>query len=176
MTNDDLLFRHRVRLFTRASEVGVHHSTYYRWNPLVGGCGPSRPSTGSEFRSGEFRSAAKDLGADHHFVRAGRPETNGCVKRVQRTMLEGLLAADLRALARPEVHALRRDLERHVAYFNLKCADLGRYTQGRAPGRSSTVLGKCIRADRGRGWPPARDRVRGTASPPYTKMRTWSRS
>lgn len=44
MTNDDLLFRHRKRLFALAAEVGVreacrrlgfHHSTYYYWLPLV---------------------------------------------------------------------------------------------------------------------------------------------
>ncbi|MBA3560911.1 MAG: hypothetical protein H0W30_20255, partial [Gemmatimonadaceae bacterium] len=44
MTNDDLIFRHRLRLFARAGEVGVrracrelgfHHSTYYRWKPFV---------------------------------------------------------------------------------------------------------------------------------------------
>src|SRR2546421_8180907 len=44
MTNDDLLFRHRLQLFARAQLVGVrracrelgfHHSTYYRWRPRV---------------------------------------------------------------------------------------------------------------------------------------------
>ncbi len=44
MTNDDLIFRHRVRLFARAGEIGVagarrelgcHRSWYYRWKPLV---------------------------------------------------------------------------------------------------------------------------------------------
>jgi len=44
MTNDDLLFRHRLQLFARAGQVGVrracrelgfHHSTYYRWKPQV---------------------------------------------------------------------------------------------------------------------------------------------
>src|SRR5438045_1232986 len=44
MTNDDLLFRHRLQLFARAAQVGVrcacrelgfHHSTYYRWKPRV---------------------------------------------------------------------------------------------------------------------------------------------
>lgn len=44
MTNDDLLFRHRVSLFARAGQVGVsqacrelgyHRSTYYRWRPRV---------------------------------------------------------------------------------------------------------------------------------------------
>ncbi len=40
---------------------------------------------GSEFRSGEFRSALAALGAEHRFIHAGRPQTNGCVERVQRT-------------------------------------------------------------------------------------------
>lgn len=44
MTNDDLLFRHRLRLFARARDVGVsqacrelgyHRSSYYRWRPFV---------------------------------------------------------------------------------------------------------------------------------------------
>ncbi|HET8570252.1 MAG TPA: helix-turn-helix domain-containing protein, partial [Candidatus Limnocylindria bacterium] len=44
MTNDDLIFRHRLQLFARAAEVGVrracrelgfHHSTYYHWKPRV---------------------------------------------------------------------------------------------------------------------------------------------
>ena len=44
MTNDDLLFRHRLQLFARAGEVGVsracrelgyHRSWNYRWKPVV---------------------------------------------------------------------------------------------------------------------------------------------
>ena len=44
VTNDDLLFRHRMRLFARAAEVGVsqacrelgyHRSWYDRWKPVV---------------------------------------------------------------------------------------------------------------------------------------------
>jgi len=44
VTNDDLLFRHRLRLFARAREVGVsracrelgyHRSSYHRWRPFV---------------------------------------------------------------------------------------------------------------------------------------------
>ena len=44
MTNDDLLFRHRLLLFAKAGEVGVsldcrelgyHRSWYYRWKPVV---------------------------------------------------------------------------------------------------------------------------------------------
>ena len=44
MTNDDLLYRHRVQLFALAQRLGVtqacrelgyHRSTYYRWKPLL---------------------------------------------------------------------------------------------------------------------------------------------
>ena len=44
MTNDDLLYRHRLQLFARAGQVGVsracrelgyHRSWYYRWKPVV---------------------------------------------------------------------------------------------------------------------------------------------
>jgi transposase InsO family protein len=43
---------------------------------------------GSEFRSQEFRRAVQANGAEQRFIRAGRPQTNGCVERVQRTILE----------------------------------------------------------------------------------------
>lgn len=44
MTQDDVLFGYRLRLFALAAEIGVrpacrqmgvHHSTYYRWKPMV---------------------------------------------------------------------------------------------------------------------------------------------
>ena len=44
MTNDDLLFRHRLQLFAKAEQLGVsracrelgyHRSLYYRWKPVV---------------------------------------------------------------------------------------------------------------------------------------------
>ncbi len=59
---------------------------------------------GSEFRAGEFRGAVESVGAEQRFMRAGRPQTNGAVEQVQKTVLEGVLAPELRALARTEVH------------------------------------------------------------------------
>lgn len=44
MSEDDVLFGYRLRLFTLAAEIGVraacramgvHHSTYYRWKSRV---------------------------------------------------------------------------------------------------------------------------------------------
>jgi transposase InsO family protein len=42
----------------------------------------------SEFRSATFQAAIATLGARHTFIRAGRPQTNGCVERVQQTILD----------------------------------------------------------------------------------------
>jgi transposase InsO family protein len=39
----------------------------------------------SEFRSVTFQATIATLGAHHRFIRAGRPQTNGCVERVQQT-------------------------------------------------------------------------------------------
>jgi transposase InsO family protein len=42
----------------------------------------------SEFRSAEFEAAVQRVGARHLFIRAGRPQTNGVVERVQETILD----------------------------------------------------------------------------------------
>jgi transposase InsO family protein len=42
----------------------------------------------SEFRSAEFEAAVHRVGARHLFIRAGRPQTNGVVERVQETILD----------------------------------------------------------------------------------------
>jgi transposase InsO family protein len=41
-----------------------------------------------EFRSASFHATITKLGARHSFIRAGRPQTNGSVERVQQTILE----------------------------------------------------------------------------------------
>ena len=43
---------------------------------------------GSEFRAQEFTDATQALAVKHIFIHAGRPQTNGCVERVQQTILE----------------------------------------------------------------------------------------
>jgi transposase InsO family protein len=42
----------------------------------------------SEFRSATFQATIATLGARHTCIRARRPQTNGCVERVQRTILD----------------------------------------------------------------------------------------
>ncbi len=43
---------------------------------------------GNEFPARAFRETVASLGAEHRFIRSGRPQTNGCVERVHGTILE----------------------------------------------------------------------------------------
>ncbi|MFN2521600.1 MAG: DDE-type integrase/transposase/recombinase, partial [Candidatus Limnocylindria bacterium] len=88
---------------------------------------------GSEFRSGEFREAVAAVGAQQRFIRAGRPQTNGAVERVQRTVLEECWRPTFARSLVPKFTALRRDFERYARYFNFHRAHTGRYTRGRTP-------------------------------------------
>lgn len=56
---------------------------------------------GSEFRSAEFGRAVAALGARQVFIHAGRPQTNGCVERVQLAILDECTEAGLRPLPDP---------------------------------------------------------------------------
>ena len=72
----------------------------------------------SEFRSAEFERAVERLGARHLFIRAGRPQTNGCVERVQRTILEECWKPTFARYLIPKYTGLRLDLERYLRYYN----------------------------------------------------------
>jgi transposase InsO family protein len=94
---------------------------------------------GSEFRSREFAAAVQALGARQRFIKAGRPNSNGCVERAQLTILEECWRpAFARSLA-PRSTALERDLDEYLDYFNFDRAHNGRLTQGRIP--ADIVLG-----------------------------------
>jgi transposase InsO family protein len=96
---------------------------------------------GSEFRAKEFGSVVEGLGARQRFIKAGRPNSNGCVERAQLTVLEECWRpAFARSLA-PKSTALERDLDEYLAYFNHDRAHNGRLTQGRLP--ADIVFGAC---------------------------------
>jgi len=58
----------------------------------------------SEFRSAEFEAAEARVGARHLFIRAGRPQTNGVVERVQETILDECWKPALRPVPDPQIH------------------------------------------------------------------------
>ena len=94
---------------------------------------------GSEFRSGEFRRTIASLGAEHRFIHAGRPQTNGCVERVQGTILDECWRPAFARYLIPKYTGLRRDLDQYLRYYNEDRAHTGRWTRGRTPDH---VLGK----------------------------------
>lgn len=93
----------------------------------------------SEFRSEEFERAVARLGARHLFIRAGRPQTNGVVERVQETILEECWKPAFARYLIPKYTGLRLDLDRYLNYYNTDRAHTGRWTKGRIP---EDVLGK----------------------------------
>ena len=88
---------------------------------------------GSEFRAKTFRAAVRATGAKHRFIRAGRPQTNGSVERVQRTILEECWRPTFARSLVPKFTALRRDLKAYLGYYNHERAHTGRHNQGRTP-------------------------------------------
>jgi transposase InsO family protein len=94
---------------------------------------------GSEFRAREFREAVERLGARQRFIKAGRPNSNGCVERLQLTILEECWRPSFARSLVPKVTALERDLDESLAYFNFDRAHTGRLTQSRVP--ADIVLG-----------------------------------
>ena len=94
---------------------------------------------GSEFRSRVFGETVAELGAHQRFIHAGRPQTNGCVERVQGTILEECWKPSFARHLIPKQTGLRRDLARYLDYYNTDRAHTGRWTRGRTP---ESVIGK----------------------------------
>lgn len=88
---------------------------------------------GNEFIGQTFRRAVRAAGATQRVIASGRPQSNGCVERVQRTILEECWRPSFARSLVPSFFGLREDLERYVRYFNFERAHLGRHTKGRTP-------------------------------------------
>jgi transposase InsO family protein len=88
---------------------------------------------GSEFRSKQFGQAVEELGARQRFIKAGRPNSNGCVERLQLTILEECWRPSFARSLVPKMTALQRDLDEYLTAYNLDRAHTGRLTNGRVP-------------------------------------------
>lgn len=88
---------------------------------------------GSEFRARDFGQAVARLGAHQRFIRAGRPNSNGCVERVQLTILEECWRPAFARSLVPSSTAPQQDLEAYLLEYNYDRAHTGRLTHGRVP-------------------------------------------
>ncbi len=89
---------------------------------------------GSEFRAGSFGHTLAELGVEHRRIRAGRPQTNGHVERLQQTILEECWRPSFARSFVPRLTALQRDLVQYLGYYNFDRAHTGRLTRGSVPG------------------------------------------
>ena len=69
---------------------------------------------GGEFGAEPFTRSVVAAGVKHRFIRAGRPQTNGAVERVQRTILEECWRPSFARALVPRYTALKRDLESYL--------------------------------------------------------------
>jgi transposase InsO family protein len=88
---------------------------------------------GSEFRAAGFGQAVEAEGASQRRIKAGRPNSNGCVERTQLTILEECWRPAFSRSLAPKITALGRDLDEYLNYYNNDRAHTGRLTQGRIP-------------------------------------------
>ena len=88
---------------------------------------------GSESRSQAFRATAADLKSEHRYIHAGRPQSNGAVERVQRTILEECWRRSFARALVPKLSALKRDLEAYLRYYNNDRVNTRRFANGRIP-------------------------------------------
>jgi transposase InsO family protein len=88
---------------------------------------------GGEFRSRAFRDMLAEIGARHTFIRAGRPQTNGAVEALHRTMLEECWRPSFARYLHVRFTGLKRDLEQWLHYYDHDRAHNGRLTGGRIP-------------------------------------------
>ncbi len=88
---------------------------------------------GSEFRARPFRDTVAELNGRQRFIRAGRPNSNGCVERVQLTILEECWRPAFARSLVPKTTALAADLDEYLIDYNYDRAHTGRLTQGRVP-------------------------------------------
>lgn len=81
--------------------------------------------SGSESRNHVFDAEIDRLGASHQLIYPGRPQSNGCVERVQRTILEECWKPAFARYLVPKYMGLRPEFERYLVEYNFDRRTLG---------------------------------------------------
>jgi transposase InsO family protein len=88
---------------------------------------------GNEFQRPIFTDTIARLGARHSRIKSGRPQTNGHVERLHRTLLEECWRPAFARYLQVRYRGLQRELNSYLAYYNHQRAHTGRHTAGRCP-------------------------------------------
>jgi transposase InsO family protein len=88
---------------------------------------------GYRFRHQRFAKTLARLGATHTKIRAGRPQTNGHVERLHRTILEECWRPAFARYLQVRFTGLREELEIYLDEYNNRREHHGRNSRGRPP-------------------------------------------
>ncbi|TMM32616.1 MAG: transposase family protein [Actinobacteria bacterium] len=88
---------------------------------------------GQEFRGQRFRRGIAVHGVRISRIHPGRPQTNGAVETVHKTILDECWRPAFARYLHVRFHGLKRELERYLSYYNNDRAHTGRLTRGRVP-------------------------------------------
>ena len=66
-------------------------------------------------------------------IRAGRPQTNGAVEALHKTILDECWRPSFARYLQPHFRGLQRDLADYLRYYNHERTHTGRLTRGRIP-------------------------------------------
>jgi transposase len=87
---------------------------------------------GNEFK-GQFATTLAQLGATHTRIHAGRPQTNGNVEALHKTILDECWRPAFARYIQPRLTGLRRELDTYLRYYNHDRVHHGRLTRGQIP-------------------------------------------
>src|SRR5204863_5093769 len=87
---------------------------------------------GNEFRA-SFDQLLEHRHIRHTRIRPGRPQTNGHVERLHKTILDECWRPSFARYLYPRYTGLRRELDTYLAFYNHDRVHHGRLTQGRIP-------------------------------------------
>jgi len=88
---------------------------------------------GNEFRAIRFRRTLERLGTRRTHIRSGRPQTNGHVEQLHKTILDECWRPAFARYLQPSLMGLRRELVDYLRYYNFERPHDGRLTQGATP-------------------------------------------
>jgi transposase InsO family protein len=87
---------------------------------------------GNEFK-GSFTTTTSRLNAAHTRIHAGRPQTNGHVEALHKTILDECWRPAFARYLYPALSGLRRELDSYLRYYNTDRVHHGRLTRGQIP-------------------------------------------